>query len=177
MRVRAITVEPQCGIRRAARTFSIAALVLLTAASVGLKGFEDRFPWQLSGGMQQRVSLCRALVHQPALLLLDEPFGALDAFTREELWDVLQNLWMAQKFTTILVTHDLREAVYLADKVHVMSRRPGHIVASYNVPIARPRRTETEFEPAFIEIVHSLREMIKTELSTNVRSTASQATP
>ena len=145
--------------------------------SVGLKGFEDRFPWQLSGGMQQRVSLCRALVHQPALLLLDEPFGALDAFTREELWDVLQNLWMAQKFTTILVTHDLREAVYLADKVHVMSRRPGHIVASYNVPIARPRRTETEFEPAFIEIVHSLREMIKTELSTNVRSTASQATP
>jgi len=146
-------------------------------SSVGLKGFEDRFPWQLSGGMQQRVSLCRALVHQPALLLLDEPFGALDAFTREELWDVLQDLWMAQKFTTILVTHDLREAVYLADKVHVMSRRPGHIVASYNVPIARPRRTETEFEPAFVEIVHSLREMIKTELTTNVNSTSSQATP
>lgn len=146
-------------------------------SSVGLKGFEDRFPWQLSGGMQQRVSLCRALVHRPALLLLDEPFGALDAFTREELWDVLQDLWMVQKFTTILVTHDLREAVYLADKVHVMSRRPGHILASYNVPIARPRRTETEFEPAFIEIVHSLRELIKTELSTTHHSTSSLATP
>ena len=146
-------------------------------SSVGLKGFEDRFPWQLSGGMQQRVSLCRALVHQPALLLLDEPFGALDAFTREELWDVLQDLWMVQKFTTILVTHDLREAVYLADKVHVMSRRPGHILASYYVPIARPRRTETEFEPAFIKIVHSLRELIKTELSTTLHSTSSLATP
>lgn len=143
--------------------------------SVGLDGFEKRYPWQLSGGMQQRVSLCRALVHRPALLLLDEPFGALDAFTREELWDVLQDLWMNRKFTTILVTHDLREAVYLADRVHVMSRRPGRIVATHEVPIARPRRTETAFRPEFIEIVHSLRERIQAELSTDLRETAVQA--
>jgi NitT/TauT family transport system ATP-binding protein len=133
--------------------------------AVGLDDVERRFPWQLSGGMQQRVSLCRALVHEPALLLLDEPFGALDAFTREELWDVLQDLWIARKFTTILVTHDLREAVYLADKVHVMSRRPGRIVATHDVPIARPRRTEVAFETDFIEIVHLLREQIRPQLS------------
>jgi NitT/TauT family transport system ATP-binding protein len=131
--------------------------------SVGLGGFEKRYPWQLSGGMQQRASLCRALVHEPALLMLDEPFGALDAFTREELWDVLQGLWMARKFTTILVTHDLREAVYLADKVHVMSQRPGRIVATHGVPIGRPRNPDTMFEPAFLDIVHSLRERIRAE--------------
>ena len=152
-------------------------LIMSLLKEVGLEGFEQAFPRQLSQGMRQRVALARTFSLESDHVFLDEPFGALDAFTREELWDVLQDLWMAQKFTTILVTHDLREAVYLADKVHVMSRRPGHIVASYNVPIARPRRTETEFEPAFVEIVHSLREMIKTELTTNVNSTSSQATP
>jgi NitT/TauT family transport system ATP-binding protein len=131
--------------------------------SVGLGGFERRYPWQLSGGMQQRASLCRALVHEPALLMLDEPFGALDAFTREELWDVLQGLWMARKFTTILVTHDLREAVYLADKVHVMSQRPGRIVATHAVSIGRPRNPDTMFAPEFLDIVHSLRERIRAE--------------
>jgi NitT/TauT family transport system ATP-binding protein len=131
--------------------------------SVGLGGFEKRYPWQLSGGMQQRASLCRALVHEPALLMLDEPFGALDAFTREELWDVLQGLWLARKFTTILVTHDLREAVYLADKVHVMSQRPGRIIATHAVPIGRSRNPDTMFEPAFLDIVHSLRERIRAE--------------
>ena len=130
--------------------------------SVGLEGFENKYPWQLSGGMQQRASLCRALVHQPDLLMLDEPFGALDAFTREELWDVLQNLWINRKFTTILVTHDLREAVYLADRVFVMSERPGRILATYDVPIERPRRSEMTFGPAFLDIVHTLREQIKT---------------
>src|SRR5262245_35490931 len=90
-------------------------------AAVGLKGFEDMQPWMLSGGMQQRASLCRALIHDPALLMLDEPFGALDAFTREELWSVLQDLWLERKFTCILVTHDLREAAYLADVIFVMS--------------------------------------------------------
>jgi NitT/TauT family transport system ATP-binding protein len=133
--------------------------------SVGLGGVEKRYPWQLSGGMQQRASLCRALVHQPALLMLDEPFAALDAFTREELWDVLQNLWMGRKFSTILVTHDLREAVYLADRVHVMSSRPGHIVATHEVPIERPRRPDTMFEPQFLKIVQALREQIRVESS------------
>jgi NitT/TauT family transport system ATP-binding protein len=130
---------------------------------VGLEGFGEKYPWQLSGGMQQRASLCRALIHEPALLMLDEPFGALDAFTREELWDVLQDLWMRRRFTTVLVTHDLREAVYLADTVHVMSSRPGRIVATHDVPIERPRRPHTAFEPRFAEIVQRIREEIRGE--------------
>ena len=93
--------------------------------TVGLQGNEDKFPWQLSGGMQQRASICRALIHEPKLLMLDEPFGALDAFTREELWCVLRDLWQEQRFTVVLVTHDLREAVFLADTVYCMSKRPG----------------------------------------------------
>ncbi len=83
-------------------------------ARVGLAGFGDKFPWQLSGGMQQRASLCRALIHDPTLLLLDEPFGALDQFTREELWEIMQNLWIEKRPTVLLVTHDLKEAAYLA---------------------------------------------------------------
>ena len=84
--------------------------------TVGLAGLRPEFPWQLSGGMQQRSNnLCRALIHEPELLMLDEPFGALDAFTREELWGVMQALWLEKHFTGVLVTHDLREAVYLAD--------------------------------------------------------------
>src|SRR5208282_6858245 len=99
--------------RRDKRKYREQARALL--ATVGLDGFGDRFPWELSGGMQQRASLCRALIHEPSLLMLDEPFGALDAFTREELWDVLQSIWLRGRFTTVLVTHDLREAAYLAD--------------------------------------------------------------
>ena len=130
---------------------------------VGLENFGEKYPWQLSGGMQQRASLCRSLIHEPALLMLDEPFGALDAFTREELWDVLQDLWMRRGFTTILVTHDLREAVYLADTVHVMSSRPGRIIATHDVPIERPRRPRTAYEPRFMDIVARIREEIRGE--------------
>ncbi len=129
-------------------------------ATVGLSGFGDRFPWQLSGGMQQRASLCRALIHEPDLLLLDEPFAALDAFTREELWDVLQDLWVRNRFTVVLVTHDLREAVYLADKVHVVSNRPGRVIFSHDVPFPRPRTLENTYETGFVEIVHELRDHI-----------------
>ncbi len=93
--------------------------------TVGLDGFAAKDIWELSGGMQQRVQLCRALIHEPSLLMLDEPFGALDAFTREELWDVLHELCIARKPTVVLVTHDLREAAYLADRVLVMSAPPG----------------------------------------------------
>jgi len=134
------------------------AEALLT--TVGLKGFGNRFPWELSGGMQQRVSLCRALIHQPALLMLDEPFGALDAFTREELWCVLRDLWARIGFTVILVTHDLREATFLADKIFVMSARPGHIVTTKQVDLPRPRELDICFEPRFTNIVHELRSKI-----------------
>jgi NitT/TauT family transport system ATP-binding protein len=126
-------------------------------ASVGLAAFGDRMPWELSGGMQQRAQLCRALIHEPAILLLDEPFAALDAFTREELWSVLQALWIEQRFTVVLVTHELREAAYLADTVHVMSVRPGQIKVSTSVPFARPRSLETTFLPDFVALVHDLR--------------------
>jgi NitT/TauT family transport system ATP-binding protein len=111
----------------------------------------------LSGGMQQRASLCRALIHDPQLLMLDEPFGALDAFTREELWGVLQKLWLDRKFTCVLVTHDLREAAYLADVIFVMSARPGRIVATHRVGLPRPRTVESTFDKSFIDLVHAIR--------------------
>ncbi len=129
-------------------------------ASVGLGDFATHAPYQLSGGMQQRASLCRALVHDPRLLLLDEPFAALDAFTREELWAVVQDLWMQKRFTVILVTHDLREAVYLADTVYVVSKRPGRIVHRREIAVPRPRTLEMTFEPNFVDIVHELRDQI-----------------
>lgn len=128
--------------------------------TVGLGGYEDKFPWQLSGGMQQRASICRALIHEPKMLLLDEPFGALDAFTREELWNTLRDLWTVQQFNVILVTHDLREAVYLADTVYVMSRSPGRILARRVIDLPRPRDLEITYTPTFSELVHELREHI-----------------
>jgi NitT/TauT family transport system ATP-binding protein len=125
--------------------------------SVGLGGYEDKFPWQLSGGMQQRASICRALVHEPKMLLLDEPFGALDAFTREELWCTLRDLHAAQRFNVILVTHDLRESVFLADTVYCMSRSPGRFVVQRQIDLPRPRDLEVTYTPQFTEIVHELR--------------------
>ncbi|WP_208994988.1 ABC transporter ATP-binding protein [Roseibium hamelinense] len=127
---------------------------------VGLKGFGEKYPWQLSGGMQQRANLCRALIHDPALLMLDEPFGALDAFTREELWQVMRDLHAEKQFTTILVTHDLREAVFLADKVFVMSARPGRIIETKDITFARPRPIDLTYEAGFNDVVHELREHI-----------------
>ena len=128
--------------------------------TVGLEGYEDKFPYQLSGGMQQRASICRALVHKPKMLLLDEPFGALDAFTREELWCILRDLWTEQRFTVILVTHDLREAVFLADTVYVMSKRPGRILTRREIDLPRPRDLEVTYTDAFSHIVHDMRERI-----------------
>jgi NitT/TauT family transport system ATP-binding protein len=128
--------------------------------TVGLQDFGDRYPWELSGGMQQRASLCRALIHKPALLMLDEPFAALDAFTREELWCVLRDLWQEFHCTVILVTHDLREAIFLADQIHVMSARPGHIVVTKDIDLPRPRDLDLCDETAFTKIVHELRAKI-----------------
>jgi NitT/TauT family transport system ATP-binding protein len=125
--------------------------------TVGLDGYADKFPWQLSGGMQQRASICRALIHEPKMLLLDEPFGALDAFTKEELWCVLRDLHQQQKFNVILVTHDLRESVFLADKVFVMSKNPGRFVVERKIDLPRPRDLEITYTQQFSNIVHELR--------------------
>jgi NitT/TauT family transport system ATP-binding protein len=129
-------------------------------ASVGLAGMGGKFPWELSGGMQQRTSLCRALIHEPQLLMLDEPFAALDAFTREELWCVIRDLHASTRLTVILVTHDLREAVFLADRVFVMSQRPGRILVERPIELPRPRDLDVTFKPEFSDIVHELREHI-----------------
>ena len=126
-------------------------------AQVGLKGFGEKRPWQLSGGMLQRASLCRALIHDPELLLLDEPFGALDQFTREELWDIMQKLWMDRRPTVLLVTHDLRESAYLANRICVMSSRPGRILETRDVGFARPRTLESSYAPEFATLVQQLR--------------------
>lgn len=145
-------------LRRDKAAYRARALDLLGV--VGLKDFADRYPWEMSGGMQQRASLCRALIHEPALLMLDEPFAALDAFTREELWVVLRDLWQRLGFTVILVTHDLREAGFLADTIHVMSARPGRIVETRTVDFPRPRPLDVLYAPAFTDLVHSLRNKI-----------------
>jgi NitT/TauT family transport system ATP-binding protein len=127
---------------------------------VGLAGFGDKQPWQLSGGMMQRASLCRALIHDPQLLMLDEPFGALDQFTREELWSIMQNLWMTRKPTVILVTHDLKESAYLANHICVMRSRPGRITEDHAVPFVRPRTVDMTYQPEFVALTHHLRDAI-----------------
>ena len=152
-------VQPHCArLRRERAAYAAKARELI--ALVGLSGFERHFPWQLSGGMQQRASLCRALIHDPLLLMLDEPFASLDMFTREELWLALQDLWLARRPTVILVTHDLREAAFLADRVLVMSARPGRIIAEAPVELPRPRNLEATYASYSIDLVHSLRERI-----------------
>ncbi|MCC6853581.1 MAG: ABC transporter ATP-binding protein [Rubrivivax sp.] len=154
-------VEPYRSNFRAQRTAYVDKAQRLLA-SVGLGGYADKFPWQLSGGMQQRASICRALIHEPKMLLLDEPFGALDAFTREELWCNLRDLWAAQAFNTILVTHDLREAVFLADTVYVMSKGPGRMLVRRDIAAAlpHPRDLELTYTKPFTDIVLELREHI-----------------
>lgn len=118
-------------------------------AMTGLKDFGHRYPWELSGGMQQRVALCRALIINPEILLMDEPFGALDPFTREELWTVTQELYLSKSFTAILVTHDIREAVFLSAEVFVMSPRPSTIIYHEIIPFAFPRRLPLVFSETF----------------------------
>ena len=130
-------------------------------ALVGLAGADEKNVWQLSGGMQQRVSLCRALVHNPSLLMLDEPFGALDVFTREDLWTILQDIWLVKRPTVLLVTHDLREAIYLADRVIVMSARPRRIIAECAVELPRPRTAAMTYTTTFQNLQHELRDAVE----------------
>src|SRR5690606_31233394 len=131
-----------------------------------------KFPWQLSGGMQQRANLCRALIHEPELLMLDEPFGALDSFTREELWCVIRDLHAAQGVTIVLVTHDLREATFLADRILVISARPARIIKHQRVPFARQRDLELLDQREFNDLVHELRGNVA-----DARRAASALTP
>jgi NitT/TauT family transport system ATP-binding protein len=116
---------------------------------VGLSGFENRYPWELSGGMQQRVALVRALIHDPALLLMDEPFGALDALTREAMNVELQRIWMERRKTVLFVTHSTAEAIFLADRVLVMTPRPGKIGDLLQIDLPRPRTLDVMNTPAF----------------------------
>jgi NitT/TauT family transport system ATP-binding protein len=116
---------------------------------IGLEGFERRYPWELSGGMRQRVAICRALLEDPALLLMDEPFGALDAMTRDELNLELQRVWMENANTIVFVTHSIPEAVFLSDRIVVMSRSPGRVVEVIDINLPRPRPLAVREDPAF----------------------------
>lgn len=124
---------------------------------VGLEGFERKYPWQLSGGMQQRASICRALVHDPKIVLMDEPFGALDAMTRERMNVELQRIQRETKKTILLITHSIPEAVFLADRILVMTDRPGAIAAVYDVPIERPRSLNVLADPQFVKLTQTIR--------------------
>ncbi|MCA0849015.1 ABC transporter ATP-binding protein [Salipiger thiooxidans] len=132
-------------------------------ALVGLSGFEDKRPSELSGGMRQRASLCRAIVHKPDVLIMDEPFGALDAFTREDLWQTMHELRAKEPFTAVLITHDLRESVYLGDQVFVLSGRPA--TTQYVLDVTYPgdgmRRLEGLYTPEAAAMLATLREQIQ----------------
>jgi NitT/TauT family transport system ATP-binding protein len=129
---------------------------------VGLEGFEKKLPWQLSGGMQQRASICRALVHDPKIMMMDEPFGALDAMTREKMNVELSRIQRTTGKTILLITHSIPEAVFLADKVLVMTERPGGIAAIYDVPLGRERTLDAMSNPIFTDLVARIRKHFMT---------------
>jgi NitT/TauT family transport system ATP-binding protein len=127
---------------------------------VGLTGFEEYYPAQLSGGMAQRVALARALVHDPQVLLLDEPFGALDALTRETLWQELLRIWQANRKTVVMVTHSVSEAIFLADRVLVLGARPAIVMGEVEIDLPRPRTRETFASPDFGALTRHVREAL-----------------
>ena len=133
---------------------------------VGLKGFEAHYPWELSGGMQQRVAIARALVRRPEVMLMDEPFGSLDALTRIELEDALLRLWESLRATILFVTHDIEEAVYLSDRAYVLSCRPAQVIEEIEVKLERPRnQLTTREDPRFIGARRHVFELISKEMA------------
>jgi NitT/TauT family transport system ATP-binding protein len=146
----------QSEMRRLPRDFARARAGELISMA-GLDGFENAYPWQLSGGMQQRVSICRALLHDPQVLLMDEPFGALDAMTREKMNLELQRFWMRDRKTVLLITHSIPEAIFLGDRVLVMSERPGAIIADYPIHLPRARTLDMMGSPEFAHYAKAVR--------------------
>jgi len=146
----------QIDMRRLSRTEYLPKAKALLAMT-GLGDFARKLPWQLSGGMQQRASICRALVHDPSVLLMDEPFGALDAMTREKMNLELQRIWSETRKTVLFITHSIPEAVFLADRVLVMTERPGSIAAIYDVALPRPRSLAMMGDPAFVNLTQTIR--------------------
>jgi NitT/TauT family transport system ATP-binding protein len=128
---------------------------------VGLNGFESSWPRELSGGMAQRVGIARALVHDPDLLLLDEPFASLDAMTRERMWVELSRIWQVKQKTVVMVTHSINESLFLADRVFVLTQRPGKIKFELKVDLPRPRNDDIRYTPHFGRLAHKLRETIE----------------
>jgi NitT/TauT family transport system ATP-binding protein len=128
---------------------------------VGLQGFEDSLPRDLSGGMAQRVAIARALIHDPDLLLLDEPFGSLDALTRERMWNELSRLWQMQQKTVMMVTHSINESLFLADRVLVLTQRPGKVKLDLKVDLPRPRNDDIRYTPHFGRLARKLRQAIE----------------
>lgn len=140
------------------------ALVNEFVSLVGLQGFESAYPNQLSGGMRQRVAIARALVYRPQMLLMDEPFGALDAQTRRLMQELLLQVWESHRTTVLFVTHDIEEALFLSDRIYVMSARPGTIKAEIKVDFVRPRLVEIETAPEFLALRKQLLDLIKGEV-------------
>jgi len=130
-------------------------------ASVGLSDFETKHPWELSGGMRQRVAICRALIHEPPLLLMDEPFGALDALTRTQLQIDLQNIWQSSRKTVVFVTHSIEEAVFLSDRIIVMTPRPGRVREVIEIDLARPRQLDVRDSPVFANAIRRVNHLFQ----------------
>jgi len=151
-------IELPCELKRKAPD---CALIERLLDRVGLAGFETKMPRELSGGMQQRASIVRSLSVNPSMLLMDEPFGALDAFTRDEMNLLIQEIWMETKKTIAFVTHSIAEAIFLADRVAVMSARPGRIAEIYDIDIPRPRAIDIQTEPFFIKRVLEIKSRIE----------------
>jgi NitT/TauT family transport system ATP-binding protein len=150
-----LPLQIQGGATAASRSIAMAHL-----ERVGLKGFEGKYPWQLSGGMQQRVSIARALAFEPKILMMDEPFGALDEITRDRLNEQLQQLWQRERRTVVFVTHSIAEAVYLSTRIVVMSPRPGRIVKVIESPLPDERHLGLRDTQAFMDVAHQVREAL-----------------